>query len=128
MNRKGRPWRPTCHRPRDAKRYRFLLEPEGRIRSEIPTLHDVVHGRVVGQPMSIRHLKPPDLVGHRGGSPRSYLPCRQSGVTRGRRAYDIGRPGQSLGGYVPVDGRPDLAGESFLYDPTRHTAKRRFAS
>lgn len=73
MNRKGRPWRPTCHRSRDAKRYRFLLEPDGRIRSEIPTLHDVVEGRVVGQPMSIRHLKPPPTLSVTAEGPRVLI-------------------------------------------------------
>jgi hypothetical protein len=31
--------------------YRFHLQPDGRIRSEIPSLHEVVEGRLDGRPM-----------------------------------------------------------------------------
>jgi hypothetical protein len=95
-----------------AEGYRFHLEPDGRIRWEIPSLHEVVEGRVDGQPMAIRRLKPTALtlavsaegpwvlVYHvaRNGKPEGE--GRMTLVEQGRAWVDISQPA----------GRPDLAG------------------
>ena len=95
-----------------AQDYRFLLQPDGRIRWEIPSLHEVVEGRVDGQPMAIRRLKPIALtlavsaegprvlVYHvtRNGKPEGE--GRMTLVDQGKAWVDISQP----------VGRPDLAG------------------
>lgn len=95
-----------------AQGYRFLLQPDGRIRWEIPSLHEVVEGRVDGQPMAIRRLKPTALtlavsaegprvlVYHvtRNGKPEGE--GRMTLVDQGKAWVDISQP----------VGRPDLAG------------------
>ncbi len=92
--------------------YRFHLQPDGRIRWEIPSLHEVVEGRVDGQPMSIRRLKPTTLtlavsaegprvlIYHvaRNGKPEGE--GRMTLVDQGKAWVDISQPA----------GRPDLAG------------------
>jgi hypothetical protein len=92
--------------------YRFHLQPDGRIRWEIPSLHEVVEGRVDGQPMRIRRLEPTALtlsvtaegarvlVYHvaRNGKPEGE--GRMTLVDQGRAWVDISQPA----------GRPDLAG------------------
>ena len=94
-----------------AEGYRFHLQPDGRIRWEIPSLHEVVEGRVNGQPMPIRRLKPTALtlavsadgprvlVYHvaRNGKPEGE--GRMTLVDQGRAWVDISQPA----------GRPDLA-------------------
>ena len=92
--------------------YRFNLEPDGRIRWEIPSLHEVVEGRVSGQPMPIRRLQPTTLtlavsaegprvlVYHvaKHGDPQGE--GRMTLVDQGKAWVDISQPA----------GRPDLAG------------------
>ncbi|WP_010184609.1 hypothetical protein [Sphingomonas sp. PAMC 26605] len=99
--------------------YRFHLQPDGRIRWEIPSLHEVVEGRVDGQPMSIRRLKPTALtlsvtaegsrvlVYHvaRNGKPEGE--GRMTLVDQGRAWVDISQPA----------GRPDLAGAVIYVRP-----------
>lgn len=104
--------------------YRFHLQPDGRIRWEIPSLHEVVEGRVDGQPMSIRRLKPTALtlsvtaegprvlVYHvaRNGKPEGE--GRMTLIDQGTAWVDISQPA----------GRPDLAGAVIYVRPD--TAKR----
>ena len=99
--------------------YRFHLQPDGRIRWEIPSLREVVEGRVDGQPMSIRRLKPTNLtlsvtaegarvlVYHvaRDGKPEGE--GRMTLVDQGRAWVDISQPA----------GRPDLAGAVIYVRP-----------
>lgn len=99
--------------------YRFHLQPDGRIRWEIPSLHEVVEGRVNGQPMAIRRLKPTALtlavsvegsrvlVYHvaRNGKPEAE--GRMTLVDQGKAWVDISQP----------VGRPDLAGAVIYVRP-----------
>jgi len=92
--------------------YRFHLEPDGRIRWEIPSLHEVVEGRTDNRPMPIRRLRstpltlavsvdgPRVLVYHvaRNGKPEGE--GRMTLVDQGRAWVDISEPA----------GRPDLVG------------------
>ena len=92
--------------------YRFHLQPDGRIRWEIPSLHEVVEGRTDGQPMLIRRLSPTALtlsvsadgprvlIYHvaRNGKPEGE--GRMTLVDQGKAWVDISEPA----------GRPDLAG------------------
>ena len=102
-----------------AEGYRFHLQADGRIRWEIPSLHEVVEGRVNGQPMPIRRLKPTALtlavsadgprvlVYHvaRNGKPEGE--GRMTLVDQGRAWVDISQPA----------GRPDLAGAVIYVRP-----------
>jgi hypothetical protein len=45
-----------------AEGYRFHLKSDGRIRWEIPSLHEVVEGRVDGKPIAIRRLVATNLT------------------------------------------------------------------
>ena len=95
-----------------ANGYRFHLQPDGRIRWEIPSLHEVVEGRTDGQPMVIRRVHataltlsvsaegPRVLVYHvaRNGKPEGE--GRMTLVDQGKAWVDISEPA----------GRPDLAG------------------
>ena len=99
--------------------YRFHLQADGRIRWEIPSLHEVVEGRVDGQPMPIRRQKPTALslavsaegprvlVYHvaRDGKPEGE--GRMTLVDQGRAWVDISQP----------VGRPDLAGAVIYVRP-----------
>ncbi len=99
--------------------YRFHLQPDGRIRWEIPSLHEVVEGRVDGQPMPIHRLKPTTLslsvspegprvlVYHvaRNGKPEGE--GRMTLVDQGKAWVDISQPA----------GRPDLAGAVIYVRP-----------
>jgi hypothetical protein len=92
--------------------YRFHLQPDGSIRWEIPSLHEVVEGRVDGRPMAIRRLQPTTLtlavsaegsrvlIYHvtRNGKPEGE--GRMTLVDQGRAWVDISQPVN----------RPDLAG------------------
>lgn len=95
-----------------AQGYRFLLQPDGRIRWEIPTLHEVVEGRVDGQPMAIRRLQPTALtLAVTAEGPRVLL----YHVTRNGKPEGEGRMTLVDQGKAWVDisqpvGRPDLAG------------------
>ena len=92
--------------------YRFHLEPDGHIRWEIPSLHEVVTGRLNGQPMAIRRLKPTALtlavsaqgervlVYHVAKDGKPQGEGRMTLVDQGRAWVDISEPA----------GRPDLAG------------------
>ena len=92
--------------------YRFHLEPDGRTRWEIPSLHEVVEGRVNGQPMPIRRLQPTKLtlavsadgsrvlVYHVAKSGEAQGEGRMTLVDQGKAWVDISQPA----------GRPDLAG------------------
>lgn len=92
--------------------YRFHLQPDGRIRWEIPSLHEVVEGRVDGQPMAIRRLKPTALtlavsaegprvlIYHVAKDGKPEGEGRMTLVDQGRAWVDISQP----------VGRPDLAG------------------
>lgn len=102
-----------------AEGYRFLLQPDGRIRWEIPSLHEVVSGRVDGQPMPIRRLQPTALTlavsaegprvlvyrVARNGKPEGE--GRMTLVDQGRAWVDISEP----------VGRPDLAGAVIYVRP-----------
>jgi hypothetical protein len=91
--------------------YRFHLEPDGRIRWEIPSLHEVVEGRTDNQPMAIHRTRPTPLtlavaadgprvlVYHvaRNGKPEGE--GRMTLVDQGKAWVDISEPA----------GRPDLA-------------------
>ncbi len=99
--------------------YRFHLQPDGRISWEIPSLHEVVEGRVDGHPMPIRRLHPTALtlavsaegprvlVYHvaRNGKPEGE--GRMTLVDQGRAWVDISQP----------VGRPDLAGAVIYVRP-----------
>jgi hypothetical protein len=72
--------------------YRFHLQPDGRIRWEIPSLHEVVEGRVDGRPMPIRvgfetlkcrHLFSPRHAAHHPAG-RCQTRSSSSGARRGR--------------------------------------------
>lgn len=103
--------------------YRFQLEPDGRIRWEIPSLHEVVEGRTDGQPMPIRRHHPTALtltveaegprvlVYHaaRNGKPEGE--GRMTLVDQGRAWVDISEPA----------GRPDLAGAVVYVRPKAET-------
>ncbi len=103
--------------------YRFHLQPDGRIRWEIPSLNEVVEGRVDGQPMPIRRLKPTTLtlavsaegprvlVYHvaRNGKPEGE--GRMTLVDQGKAWVDISEP----------VGRPDLAGVVIYVRPDAAT-------
>jgi hypothetical protein len=96
----------------EADGYRFHLQPDGRIGWEIPSLDEVVEGRLDGRPMPIRRLQPTTLtlavsaegsrvlVYHvdRNGKPEGE--GRMTLVDQGRAWVDISQP----------VGRPDLAG------------------
>ncbi len=91
--------------------YRFHLDPDGRIRWEIPSLHEVVEGRTDNQPMAIHRTRPTPLtlavaaegprvlVYHvaRNGQPEGE--GRMTLVDQGKAWVDISEPA----------GRPDLA-------------------
>ncbi|QYE33818.1 hypothetical protein KZX46_13365 [Polymorphobacter sp. PAMC 29334] len=99
--------------------YRFHLQPDGRIRWEIPSLHEVVEGRMDGQAMAIRRLKPTTLtlavsaqgprvlIYHlvRNGKPEGD--GRMTLVDQGKAWVDISQPA----------GRPDLAGAVIYVRP-----------
>ncbi len=92
--------------------YRFHVSPDGEIRWEIPSLHEVVEGRTDGQPMTIRRPKPTALTlavtaegpwvlryqVRRDGKPEGE--GRMTLVDQGRAWVDLSQPA----------GRPDLAG------------------
>ncbi len=92
--------------------YRFHLQPDGRIRWEIPSLHEVVEGRVDGQPMPIRRLQPTALtLAVTAEGPRVLL----YHVSRNRKPEGEGRMTlvDQGGAWVDISqpvGRPDLAG------------------
>ena len=104
--------------------YRFHLDPDGRIRWEIPSLHEVVEGRTDGQPMPIRRLHlttltlavsvegPRVLIYHvaRNGKPEGE--GRMTLVDQGRAWVDISEPA----------GRPDLAGAIVYVRPDARDA------
>jgi hypothetical protein len=95
-----------------AQGYRFLLKPDGRIRWEIPTLYEVVEGRVDGKPMTIQRLQPTALtLAVSAEGPRVLL----YHVTRNGKPEGEGRMTLVDQGKAWVDisqpvGRPDLAG------------------
>jgi hypothetical protein len=92
--------------------YRFHLQPDGQIRWEIPSLHEVVEGRTDGKPMTIRRPNPTALTlavtaegpwvlrykVSRNGQPEGE--GRMTLVDQGRAWVDLSQPA----------GRPDLAG------------------
>ncbi len=92
--------------------YRFHVSPDGEIRWEIPSLHEVVEGRTDGQRMTIRRPKPTALTlavtaegpwvlrykVRRDGKPEGE--GRMTLVDQGRAWVDLSQPA----------GRPDLAG------------------
>lgn len=94
-----------------AEDYRFRLAPDGHIRWEIPSLNEVVEGRVDGQPMMIR----------RPGAEGQTLALTPQGPYTLR--YAVAKAGKALGegrmtlveqGKAWVDitqpaGRPDFA-------------------
>ncbi len=92
--------------------YRFHLQPDGRIRWEIPSLHEVVEGRTDGQPMPIRQLRPTALtlavsadgprvlVYHVARNGKLEGDGRMTLVDQDKAWVDISEPA----------GRPDLAG------------------
>jgi hypothetical protein len=103
--------------------YRFHLEADGRIRWEIPSLHEVVEGRTDGRPMPIHRLRPTPLslsvsadgpyvlIYHvtRDGEPAGE--GRMTLVDQGKAWVDISEP----------PGRPDLAGAVVYVRPEAAT-------
>ena len=103
--------------------YRFHLGPDGRIRWEIPSLHEVVEGRIDGRPMAIHRSRPASqtlavsaegprvLVYHvaRDGKPEGE--GRMTLVDQGKAWVDISEPA----------GRPDLAGAVVYVRPDAET-------
>jgi hypothetical protein len=92
--------------------YRFHLAPDGHIRWEIPSLHEVVEGRTDGRPMPIRRSRPTSLtlavsaegprvlVYHVAKDGKPDGDGRMTLVDQGKAWVDISEPA----------GRPDLAG------------------
>lgn len=106
-----------------AEDYRFHLKPDGQIRWEIPSLHEVVEGRTDGRPMPIRRLVPTALtlavstdgprvlLYHliRDGKPQGD--GRMTLIDQGKAWVDISEPA----------GRPDLAGAVIYVRPDAAT-------
>ncbi len=92
--------------------YRFHLEPDGRIRWEIPSLHEVVEGRTDGQPMPIRRPRPTSLtlaVSAEGPRVLFYRVAR-AGKPEGEGRMTLVDQGKAWVDISQPAGRPDLAG------------------
>ena len=99
--------------------YRFHLEPDGRIRWEIPSLHEVVEGRVDGQPMPIRRLQPTALtlaVSAEGPRVLIYHVARD-GKPEGEGRMTLVEQGSAWVDISQPVGRPDLAGAVIYVRP-----------
>lgn len=102
-----------------AEGYRFHLEPDGRIRWEIPSLHEVVEGRVDGQPMPIRRLKPTTLtLAVSAEGPRVLLyQVTRNGKPEGEGRMTLVDQGKAWVDISQPVGRPDLAGAVIYVRP-----------
>jgi hypothetical protein len=92
--------------------YRFHLNMDGSIRWEIPSLHEVVEGRVNGQPMSIRRPQPTALtlaVSAEGARVLVYHVAR-NGKLEGEGRMTLVDQGNAWVDISEPAGRPDLAG------------------
>ena len=102
-----------------AEGYRFHLQPDGRIRWEIPSLHEVVEGRVDGQPMPIRRLKPTALtLAVSADGPRVLLyHLARNGKPEGEGRMTLVDQGKAWVDISEPAGRPDLAGAVIYVRP-----------
>ena len=92
--------------------YRFHLEPDGRIRWEIPSLHEVVEGRTDGQPMAIHRLHPTTStlsVTAEGPRVLRYI-VRHDGKPEGEGRMTLVEQDKAWVDISGPAGRPDLAG------------------
>lgn len=102
-----------------AEGYRFLPQPDGRIRWEIPSLHEVVEGRVDGEPMAIRRLQATTLtlaVSAEGPRVRVYHVAR-NGKPEGEGRMTLVDQGRAWVDISEPVGRPDLAGAVIYVRP-----------
>ncbi len=102
-----------------AEGYRFHLQPDGRMRWEIPSLHEVVEGRVDGQPMPIRRLQPTALtlaVSAEGSRILVYHVARY-GKPEGEGRMTLVDQGKAWVDISEPVGRPDLAGAVIYVRP-----------
>ena len=92
--------------------YRFHLEPDGRIRWEIPSLHEVVEGRTDGQPMQIRRpgSRGLTLAVTREGDRVLLYKVSRDGVPEGEGRMTLVDQGKAWVDISQPSGRPDLAG------------------
>lgn len=90
--------------------YRFHIEADGRIRWEIPSLHEVVEGRTDGQPMAIHRLRPTSLtlsVTAEGPRVLRYTVSR-NGKPEGEGRMTLVEQDKTWVDITGVFGRPDL--------------------
>jgi hypothetical protein len=109
-----------------AEGYRFHLEPDGRIRWEIPSLHEVVEGRVDGRPMPIRRVKPTALtlaVTAEGARVLVYRVAR-NGKPEGEGRMTLVEQGRAWVDISEPVGRPDLAGVVIYVRPDAATTTK----
>ena len=103
--------------------YRFHLDPDGRIRWEIPSLHEVVQGHADGQPMPIRRLRPTSLtlaVSAQGPRVLVYRVARD-GKPEGEGRMTLVDQGEAWVDISQPAGRPDLAGAIVYVRPEAAT-------
>jgi hypothetical protein len=94
-----------------AEDYRFHLDQDGRIRWEIPSLHEVVEGRTDGRPMPINRLKPTRLtLSVTAAGPRALVyTVRHDGQPQGEGRMTLIEQGKAWVDISQPAGRPDLA-------------------
>jgi hypothetical protein len=104
-----------------AKDYRFHLEPDGRIRWEIPSLNEVVEGRTDGRPMAIRRPGSSGLtLAVTVVAPRvlTYKVSRD-GLLKGEGRMTLVDQGAAWVDISQPAGRPDLASEIIYVRPSK---------
>jgi hypothetical protein len=91
--------------------YRFHLEADGRIRWEIPSLHEVVDGRTDGKPMVIRRQHATTLtLAVKAESPRVLLyKVSRNGKPQGEGRMTLIEQDKAWIDLSGPAGRPDLA-------------------
>jgi hypothetical protein len=91
--------------------YRFHLETDGRIRWEIPALHEVVEGRTDGKPMTIRRQQATSLtLAVKAESPRILVyKVSRNGKPEGEGRMTLVEQDQAWVDLSGPAGRPDLA-------------------
>ncbi len=92
--------------------YRFRIEADGRIRWEIPSLHEVVEGHTDGHPMDIhrRGSTGMTLAVTREGPRVLTYQVRRNGVPEGEGRMTLVDQGRAWVDISQPAGRPDLAG------------------
>ena len=103
--------------------YRFHIEPDGRIRWEIPSLHEVVEGRIDGEPMAIHRLRPANLtLSVTADGPRVLLyKVSRAGRLEGEGRMTLVDQGKAWVDISQPAGRPDLAGVIIYVRPEAAT-------